>query len=306
MSPRPPTGTPTTRPLVGVLFLLASTWGLSALDAASKWSLAAGVSVLFLCWMRYAVHLLLVACLVLPTQGWQVLRSLRMRDQILRGINMLAATLMAFLTLQRLPQAQATSINFLAPLLMLAAAPWLLQEAMRASRWIAAGIGFLGVLIVARPGSGLDPLGVAFGLSTAMLYASQFIFTRRVAVDHALTTLVWSGLVGTICLTALLPWVLPAALAGLQALDAFAWLVAISTGVFGCLGHVLQIQAYRNAPASMLAPFQYTQILAAAALGWFVWRQFPDTLTWLGIGIICASGIGIGVWEWRSLRATPQ
>jgi len=306
MPPHPQSDTPATRPLVGILFLLASTWGLSALDSASKWSLAAGVSVLFLCWIRYTVHLVLVACLVLPAQGWKVLRSLCVRDQILRGINMLAATLMAFLTLQRLPQAQATSINFLAPLLMLAVAPWVLQEAMRASRWVAAAIGFLGVLIVARPGSGLDPLGVVFGLTTAALYASQFIFTRRLAVDHALTTLVWSGLVGTICLTALLPWVLPAALPGLRTLDAFAWLVALSTGVFGCLGHVFQIQAYRNAPASMLAPFQYTQILAAAALGWLVWRQFPDAMTWVGIGIICASGIGIGVWEWRSLRAPPR
>jgi len=292
----------TGRPLVGVLFLLASTWGLSALDASSKWAMAAGVSLLFLCWIRYAVHLVLVLCLVLPARGIRVLRSLRLRDQILRGVTMLIATLMFFLTLQRLPQAQATSINFLAPLLVLVLAPWVLNEPMRVSRWVAAGVGFFGVLIVVRPGGGLDPVGVAFGLMTAVLYATQFIITRRVAVDNTLTTLVWSGLVGTVCLTLLMPFILPAALPGLRELDALQWLVALSTGVFGGLGHLFQIHAYRNAPASMLAPFQYTQILAASTLGWLVWRQFPDATTWMGIGIICASGIGIGLWEWRVLR----
>jgi len=291
------------RPLTGVLFLIASTWGLSALDSTSKWAMAAGVSLAFLCWIRYAVHLALVLCLVLPNQGWGVLRSLNLRDQILRGLTMMTATLVFFAALQRLPQAQATAINFLSPLLVLAAAPWLLNEPKRVSRWVATGIGFLGVLIVVRPGGGLDPLGVLLGLTTAVLYAAQFIITRRVAVDNALTTMVWSGLVGTVCLTALMPWILPAALPGLRELDFLQWLVALSTGVFGALGHLLQIQAYRNAPASMLAPFQYTQILSASVLGWLVWRQFPDAITWIGIGIVCASGIGNGLWEWRTLRA---
>jgi len=303
MATSPRSGATAMRPLTGVLFLVASTWGLSALDSTSKWAMAAGVSLVFLCWIRYTVHLVLVLCLVLPNQGWGVLRSLNLRDQLLRGLTMMTATLVFFATLQRLPQAQATAINFLSPLLVLAAAPWLLNEPKRVSRWVATGIGFLGVLIVVRPGGGLDPLGVALGLATAVLYAAQFIITRRVAVDNALTTMVWSGLVGTVCLTALMPWILPAALPGLRELDFLQWLVALSTGVFGALGHLFQIQAYRNAPASMLAPFQYTQILSASVLGWLVWRQFPDAVTWIGIGIVCASGIGNGLWEWRTLRA---
>jgi len=293
----------TTRPLAGILFLLASTWGISALDSTSKWAMASGVSLLFLCWLRYTVHLALVLCLVLPSKGLTILRSLRLRDQILRGLVMLTATLVFFKVLQLLPQAQATAINFLAPLLMLVAAPWVLHEPTRVSRWIAAGVGFIGVLIVVRPSGGLHPVGVALALTTAVLYATQFIITRRVAVDNALTTLVWSGLVGTVCMTLYMPFVLPAALPSLGELNPLQWLVALSTGVFGLLGHLFQIQAYRNAPASMLAPFQYTQILAASSLGWLVWRQFPDAMTWIGIGIICASGIGIGVWEWRALRA---
>lgn len=75
------------------------------------------------------------------------------------------------------------------------------------------------------------------------------------------------------------------------------WLLLISTGISGGLGHLLQIQAYRYAPASMLAPFTYMQIISATALGWIVWRQFPDMLTWVGIAIICASGVGIALKE---------
>jgi len=295
-----PAPLPTGRPLISICIVLASTWALSALDATSKWVMAQGVSLLFLCWVRYVVHLLFVLALVLPGQGIAVVRSRRLSMQVLRGAVMLLATLVFFLTLQRLPQAEASSISFLAPLLVLLAAPWVLNEPARISRWIAAGVSFAGVLIIARPSGGLDSLGVLFGITTACLFATQFLLTRRVAVDNTLTTLIWSGLVGSVCMTLLLPLTLPLAWSGLRELSAWGWLVMLSTGFFGGLGHLLQIQAYRNAPASMLAPFQYAQIMAAATFGWLLWRHFPDPTTWLGIGVICASGVGIALWEWRT------
>jgi drug/metabolite transporter (DMT)-like permease len=215
---------------------------------------------------------------------------------------MLAATMSFFTTLHYLPQAEATAINFLAPLIVLARAPWVLKEPPRLSRWVAAGVGFLGVLIIIRPSAGLDPVGTIFGLLTACLFAGQFIATRRVAVDDPFTTLIWSGAVGSVCLTAGLPFILPAALPLLDSLDAWQWIILLSTGFWGAAGHLLQIQAYRYAPASMLAPFVYLQILSAAALGWLIWGQFPDALSWLGIAVICASGITIGSIEWRARR----
>ena len=90
-------------------------------------------------------------------------------------------------------------------------------------------------------------------------------------------------------------------LAGLSGLH---WTILALTGFWGALGHLLQIQAYRNAPASLLAPFVYLQILSAAALGWLIWSQFPDLLSWVGIAIVCASGIVIGAIEWRNRRTT--
>ncbi|MFA5520549.1 MAG: DMT family transporter [Castellaniella sp.] len=289
-------------PLAGIAVLVASTWALSALDATGKWVMAAGVTLWMLTWTRYAVHLLLVLALVLPARGRGVLRSVCPRAQLVRGGVMLVATLSFFTTLHLLPQAEATAINFLAPLIMLALAPWVLGEAPRISRWIAAGVGFMGVLLIIRPGSGLDPLGTAFGLLTACLFAGQYIATRRVAKDDPLTTLIWSGAIGAVALTLLAPFLLPAALPGLHALSPGQWLVLLSTGFWGAFGHLLQIQAYRIAPASMLAPFVYLQIIAAAALGWFLWGAFPDAFTWLGILIVCASGVSIGWVEWHGRR----
>jgi drug/metabolite transporter (DMT)-like permease len=291
-----------TNPIAGILVLVLSTWALSGLDASGKWVMGAGVSLLVLCWFRYVVHLLLVLALVLPVRGVAALKSVRPKAQLARGSVMLAATMSFFTTLHYLPQAEATAINFLAPLIVLALAPWVLKEPPRLSRWVAAGVGFLGVLIIIRPSAGLDPVGTIFGLLTACLFAGQFIATRRVAVDDPFTTLIWSGAVGSVCLTAALPFILPAAVPLLDSLDAWQWIILLSTGFWGAAGHLLQIQAYRYAPASMLAPFVYLQILSAAALGWLIWGQFPDALSWLGIAVICASGITIGSIEWRARR----
>ncbi|WP_394063376.1 DMT family transporter [Alcaligenes sp. WGS1538] len=290
---------PSAFPLAGVLILVLSSWALSGLDASGKWIMGFGVPLLVMCWFRYVVHLGLVLALVLPVKGRRVLRSTRPKAQILRGTVMMLATFSFFSALRYLPQAEATAINFLAPLLVLSVAPWLLKEPPRLSRWVAAGVGFLGVLIIIRPTGGLHPMGVLFGLITACMFATQFIVTRRVAVDDAMTTLIWSGAVGSLCLTIALPFILPAALPVLRELTAFQWLILVSTGFWGCLGHLLQIQAYQRASASLLAPFVYLQIVAAAALGWMIWGQFPDLFTWIGIAVVCASGIVIGALEWR-------
>jgi drug/metabolite transporter (DMT)-like permease len=290
------------RPIAGIVVLVLSSWALSTLDASGKWVMGAGVPLLVLCWVRYVVHLLLVLGLVLPLRGKKVLRSVRPSAQIARGSVMLLATLSFFTTLHYLPQAEATAINFLAPLIMLALAPWVLKEPARLSRWVAAGVGFLGVLIIIRPDAGLDPVGTLFGLLTALLFAGQYIATRRVAFDDPFTTLVWSGAVGSLCLTVILPFMLPSVWPLLAALSGWQWLILVSTGFWGALGHLLQIQAYRYAPASVLAPFIYLQIISAAALGWLIWGQFPDAFSWLGIGVICASGMTIAVVEWRGRK----
>jgi drug/metabolite transporter (DMT)-like permease len=296
---------PSRSPLIGVVLLVLSSWALSTLDTSAKWIMAAGAPILLVGWVRFCVHLLLVLLLTRPRGIRSVLRTQRPYSQLLRGIVMLAGTFTFFTALRHLPQAEATAIIFLSPLLVLAAAPWILKEPPRLSRWLAALGGFVGIVVIIRPGSGLDPVGTGLALLTAFLFATQHLCTRRVAVDDPITTLVWSGGVGSICLTLALPYILMEAYPFVKDFGIGQWLILLGTGFWGALGHLLQVQAYRHAPASLLAPFVYLQIIAAAVLGWLVWGHFPDALTWLGIGIVGGSGIIIGLVEWRRRSAAP-
>src|SRR5699024_10055273 len=214
----------TTHPIAGILILVLSTLALSTLDASGKWVMAAGISLFFMVWVRYIVHLILVMTIVVPFKGWRVFKAKQPGMQLLRGVVMLLATYSFFTTLSYLPQAEATAINFLAPLLVLAAAPWVLKEPAHMARWVAAIVGFMGVLIIIRPSAGLDPVGVFFGLITACTFATQFIVTRKVAPDHSLTTLLWGGVVGTLITTLSLPFVFRAAWPVMASFNGGDWL----------------------------------------------------------------------------------
>lgn len=284
---------------VGIAQLVLSCFALSGLDSSAKWLLESGTLLLLVVWFRYVVHLLLGLAIVVPAKGRRVLRSVHPRYQVLRGGFMLSATLAGFMTLSYLPQAQTTAIGFLAPLLVLAVAPWILKEPPKASRWVAAITGFAGVLVVVRPGSGLSPIGTLFGLITACLMAGQYIVNRLVYKDNAFTTLIWSGLVGSVTISVILIPFLPSVPGLLLNLSAGQWLLLFSTGFWGALGHLLQIQAYRNAPASLLSPFFYSEILSATLLGWLIWGDMPDFASWLGIAVIVGSGLAITLVEWQ-------
>ena len=130
--------------------------------------------------------------------------------------------------------------------------------------------------------------------------------TRKLAEDDAMTTLLWTGLVGTALSTVFLAFYLDDLLSMVVNYRWIDWLVLASTGIFGTLGHWLQIKAYQNAPASLLAPFVYLQIVAATVLGWIIWRQFPDALSWLGIAIVCGSGVVVSIIEWRDNQAVKR
>lgn len=289
----------------GILFHIAGLWLLSTLDASGKWLVLAGVPVLMVSWTRYAVHTVLMTAIVLPQRGKAIFKTQSLSRQLLRGFLMIATTVLFFSVLTRLPLAEATAINFLAPLFMIAVAPWLLKESHRLHRWLGVIVGFAGMLVVVRPGSQLDPVGVALGLLTAFCFALFQIATRRVAHDDPLTTNYYGGLFGTAALTLALPWfwVTPD-------LSFWEWTLLVSTGVTGFFGHWLQATAFRKSPASLLAPFSYMQIISAVTLGWLVFGQAPGTTTALGIALICAAGLGVALTEarlsWLQTRALQR
>jgi drug/metabolite transporter (DMT)-like permease len=278
----------------GILFHIAGLWLLSGLDASGKWLVLAGVPLLMVAWVRYTVHILVMTAVVLPSRGRSLFRTGSLSRQMVRGFLMILTTLLFFSVLARLPLAEATAINFMAPLFLMAMAPWLLGEAHRLHRWLGVLTGFAGMLIVVRPGAQLDPVGVVLGLLTALAFALFQIATRRVAHDDPLTTNYYGGLFGTLALTLLLPWFWE-----VPALSPWQWVLLLSTGVSGFLGHWLQIAAYRRSPATLLAPFSYLQILAAASLGWLVFGQVPGLATAAGIGLICLAGLGVALTEAR-------
>lgn len=285
----------------GILLHIAGLWLLSGLDASGKWLVLAGVPVLMVAWVRYAVHIALMTAVVLPSRGKTLFRTQSLSRQLVRGLLMIATTVLFFSVLGRLPLAEATAMNFMAPLFLMAMAPLLLHEAHRLHRWLGVLAGFAGMLIVVRPGAQLDPVGVVLGLLTALAFALFQIATRRVAHDDPLTTNYYGGLFGTIALTLALPWfwVTPE-------LSPWQWLLLVSTGISGFLGHWLQIAAYSKSPATLLAPFSYLQIVAAATLGWLVFGQLPGQTTAIGIALICLAGLGVALAEARMAFASSR
>lgn len=296
----------TARPLVGIALVILSTWALSSLDAGGKWLMQYGLPLVVLSWVRYLIHAVLVLMFTLPSRGLSIFKSKRLGFQIIRGTAVLSATMTFFSALRYLPQAEATAINFLAPLLVLCLAPFVLKEPPRLYRWVAALCGFIGVMVIVRPGSGLHPLGVMFGLMTAGIFSLQFIVTRQLAEDESMTTLLWTGLIGTAISSVLVLFYVDELVSIIGAYHYLDWLVLLSTGIFGTLGHWLQIKAYQHAPASLLAPFVYLQIVGAATIAWLIWRQFPDAMSWLGILIVCAGGVSASLIEWRHNQATKR
>lgn len=283
--------------MAGILLHIAGLWTLSVLDASGKWLASFGVTIFMICWVRYIVHLGVLSAIMLPRRGRATLSTHSMPRQLLRAALMLLSSLLFFSTLRLLPLAEAASLNFLAPLIVVALAPWLLGEAQRWVRWLAVLIGFAGMLLVVRPSTQLPLTGVAMGIATAISFALYQLATRAVARDDPITTNFYSSLFGVVILSALIPlfWQAPTLLP-------WQWLLLGSTGLSGLAGHLLQVAAYRRCAASVLAPFSYLQIVSAVSLGWLLFGQLPDLLTALGIAIIVAAGLLAAWFERRGSR----
>ena len=287
---------------LGIALSVLSTWALSTQEASGKWIMQISLPLFCLVFFRYAVHVVLVLAITLPEKGVTIFRSKSYKMQVIRGLTTKGTTLAIFTALSYLPQAEATAIYFLAPLLALCVAPWFLGDASRWHRWLAAVVGFMGVLVIVRPGAGLDSVGVAYALLAAVTIAMQFVYTKKLAADDSQTTLLWTGVVGLLVGIVLLPFQWHESIAALSQFGLWQWLLIINVGLFGALGHLLQIKAYQHAPASLLAPFSYFQIIAAATLGFVIWGDFPDFWAWVGISIVCGSGIVVTAVEWRHNR----
>jgi drug/metabolite transporter (DMT)-like permease len=257
----------------------------SLLDASAKW-LNREVSPLLTMWWRYMASVVLVSAFINPLTQPGVLRTRRPVLQAVRSVLLFLSTATNFFALQYLQLAETISIIFATPLLVALLAVPLLGERIGPRRFAAILVGFAGVLVVTRPGIGTMHPAVLISVAGAVAYAFYAIVTRLLAgSDSSQTTLTYSGVAGVLVLTPLLPWIwsTPA-----SALD---WFLFVALGALGAVGHYFLILAHARAPAAILSPFIYTQIVWMLALGWLVFGDWPDAWTLVGAGIVIASGL---------------
>ena len=267
---------------IGLVLLAVALF--SAMDAMSK-LLAADYDPIEIVWGRYLAILVLLAPAALRRP--LLLLTAQPMLQAVRGVCVLASALLFIAGLARLPIADATAIGFASPLLVTALSIPILGEEVGVRRWSAVGIGFLGVLIVVRPGSGAVGAAALLPLFSAVCWAMSLVVTRRMRrADTPLTTLLYSTAIGFVLSGAALPVVWHA-----PSLSAAAMLAAM--GMLSASGQYLLIAGLTRGDASLLAPFTYSQIVWATLTGYFVFGTVPTSWTWCGAAVIVASGIYI-------------
>jgi len=272
------------------LFLLAGLC-LSSLDATAKY-LVRDHALFLVVWARYAGQMLVVTPFAWRRAGASFWRTRRPALQLLRSGALLTATICFFGGLRYLPLAEASAVTFLGPVFVLALSGPLLDERPNRARWIASLAGFAGILILVRPGSAIFHPAALLLVLAAFCNALYFVTTCKLADESTYTTLFYSALVGTVGLSFALPWQLEAEAPGLSHGALFLLL-----GLFAGVGHWFVISAYQLAPASMLTPFSYLQMIWATLYGLAIFGQLPDRWSALGMAIIVASGVGLAVQE---------
>jgi drug/metabolite transporter (DMT)-like permease len=271
--------------LRGIALLVLSSCLFGCVDGLSK-ILSDHQSVAQIVWARYALALPVLFATTAPRQWTSLFRTGRPGLQVLRGLAPLVISSTMVLAVRNLPLAEATVILFAGPFLVVALSGPMLGEKVPVASWIGVVVGFLAVLIVARPGFGTLSVAVVYPLIAAVFYALFQIFTRKLAAggETPSGTLAWTLAVGVAISTPFVIWTW-------EPLDAaHTWLMLGLGLVFG-IAQVLMIRAFGLAPAGVLAPFTYAQIIAATVFGVLVFGAVPDLWTLLGIVMIIAAGV---------------
>jgi len=291
---RTPDGVRVPHPLAHALplFVLAGLC-LSSLDATAKW-LVRDHSLFVVVWARYAGQMIVVTPWALSRGGRGFFRTRRLGLQLLRSLFLVLATLGFWGGLRYLPLAEASSITFLAPTFVVLLSWPLLRERATRARRIASTVGFIGILILLRPGSSILHPAVLLLLGSALANALYQLLTRKLLDESIHATLFYSATVGTLALSLAVPFT-----TSVPHLLAVGVGPLVLLGLLAGVGHWCITQAYLRASASLLSPFTYLQILWATAFGFFLFGQHPDALSGVGMAVVVASGVGLALWERR-------
>lgn len=276
--------------VLGAMFLFTTT------DGAAKY-LTSDLPAEQIIWMRYVVVSVILAPILIHRRADDLLRTRRLGLHALRGLLLMASGLLFIAALGHLPLELATAIGFVSPLYVTALSIPLLGEHVGVRRWIAVGIGFLGVLIILRPGGAAFTPAMLLPLASSFCWAVGLIITRRMRGEaHALTVLTYSSFAGLIASAPLawLEWHSP---------TPSQWALLGVIGVLNAVAQYLVIRAFMLAPASLLAPFSYSTIIWATLIGAFVFGTYPDAVSIAGTMILV--GAGLYVWHRERTLTTP-
>jgi len=267
------------------IILNLSAWVvLPFMDTIAKY-LSVEISFFQITWARY----FFTVAWTLPFMFFFFRKNLKWSEnpklQILRGITLLSANVCFFYSISVISMAKALTLAFVAPLVTTALSPIFLYEKVGIRRWSAVIVGFIGSLVVIRPGFIEFNLATIAALGTGCFYGVYLIITRKLhTIDNPLLTLLMTGVVGVIISSLFVPivWI---------NLTQTQWLWLALMGIFACLGHLLLIYSLRYADASKLAPFGYFEIITNIILGYYFFYDFPDFWTFSGLFIIVSSGV---------------
>jgi len=275
-----------------ITLVLVSQLVLLVLDVSAKWLSVGGMPTTEIIFMRYGMHLALLLVLFLPVTGRNLFISNNWKLEVLRGVCLLCTTGLNFLAMRYLPLTVTSAIQFSSPLIICAMSGPLLGETVGPRRWAAIAVGFIGILIIVRPGSEAFQPAALLSVGCAFFLALFSILTRKLAgVDSAQTQQFFVGVVPVILIApvALTDWVWLS--------QPISWLAFFVMGVAGLGGHFLNSVAHRYAPPATLAPFNYLSLLYLSIASWLIFNQPPDQLFIVGAAIIIASGLYIWLRE---------
>jgi drug/metabolite transporter (DMT)-like permease len=235
-------------------------------------------------WVRFVFHL--VFMLPLMARRLPVLAKTRSLGlQMLRGAMVNLSNVAIIIALQYLPLTEVSVLGSVSPLIVTALSVPLLGEKVGLRRWVGVTIGFVGVVLVVRPGGDLIHWAAIFPLLGSISYAINQIATRRLGrIDHPLTTVFYTALFGVACTSVAVPflWVAP---------DMTGWLLMAGVGLLSLGGHILTVRAFQVAPAAVVAPFNYSALVWATVVGYVAFGDLPDGWTMVGATVIVASGL---------------
>ena len=259
---------------------------LPIMDGFAKY-LSSDLPVLQITWARY----FFTVAFTLPIMFFFFRKNLVWTDkpklQLIRGLILLTANVCFFYSISIISLAKALTLAFIAPLIVTAFSPIFLGEKVGFRRWSAVIIGFIGSMVVIRPGFVEINLASLAALGTGVMYGFYLIITRKLSSsDNPLLTLLLTGVVGAVIISFVMPfvWIKPT-------LNQWSMMAAI--GIFACVGHLFIILSLKYADASKLAPFSYFEIVTNIIIGYYFFSDFPDKWTFLGLFIIILSGIYI-------------